>query len=180
MLIQRFKQTAIYISLAATLVIAACNNEATSDKTEPTASVETKTDSPRVAKARRTGKVSASLDKTSPSKNYKKGADGVYESVEVQPEYPGGETALSNYISNTLVYPETAIDENAEGTVRVQFIVDENGKVSNPTVAGPQVGHGLDQAAIDAFSKMENWTPGKVNGKNVKTRLVLPVVYRLE
>jgi TonB family protein len=180
MLIQKFKQTGSYISLAVILVISSCNNDSTSDNTEATVSTEAKTDSPTTVKVKRTGKVSASMDKTEPSKIYKKGPDGVYESVQVQPEYPGGETALSNYISNTLVYPEMAIDENAEGTVRVQFIVNENGTVSNPTVVGPQVGHGLDEAAINAFSKMDNWTPGKVNGKNVKTRLVLPVVYRIE
>jgi protein TonB len=100
--------------------------------------------------------------------------------VEVQPEYPGGEAALSNFVSTSLIYPEMAIDENAEGTVRVQFIVNENGTVSNPKVVGTEIGHGLEQAAIDVIRKMENWTPGKVNGKNVKTRLVLPVVYRIE
>ena len=180
MLIQKFKQTGSYISLAALLVIAACNNDATSDTTEPTASAETKTDTSTNVKVKKTGRVSASMEKATPSSTYKKGSDGIYESVQVQPEYPGGEAALSDYISNTLVYPEMAIEQNAEGTVRVQFVVNENGTVSNPVIVGPQVGHGLDQAAIDVFSKMANWTPGKVNGKNVKTRLVLPVVYRLE
>jgi len=180
MLIQRFKQSGTYLSIAMILVIAACNNDATGDKKESTASVETKTDSPTTKKAKRTGKVWASMEKTTPSKNYKKGSDGIYESVEMQPEYPGGEDALSNYVANNLVYPETAVEENAEGTVRVQFIVNENGTVSNPVIVGPQVGHGLDQAALEVFSKMDNWTAGKVNGKNVKTRLVLPIVYKIE
>ena len=180
MLIQRFKQIGTYLSIAMILAIVACNSDSTGDKNESTASAEIKTDSPTTTKAKKTGKVWVSMEKTTPSNVYKKGPDGIYESVQVQPEYPGGEAALSNYVSNSLIYPETAIDENAEGTVRVQFIVNENGTISNPVVVGPQVGHGLDQAAIDVFSKMENWTAGTVNGKNVKTRLVLPIVYKIE
>jgi TonB family protein len=178
MLIQRFKQTGTYLSIAMMLAIVACNSDATGDKKEATA--ETKTDTLTIKKAKRTGKAWASMEKTTPSTTYKKGADGIYESVQVQPEYPGGENALSNYVGNSLIYPEMAIEENAEGTVRVQFIVNENGTVSNPVIVGPQVGHGLDQAALDVFSKMDNWTAGTVNGKNVKTRMVLPIVYKIE
>ena len=180
--IDLIKRAGTFISLAAILTIAACNNSATeAEKTEPTASTAEKIpDTVTTVKARKTGKVTASLEKREASAAHKKGPDGIYESVEVQPEYPGGEAALSSFVSNNLVYPETALESNSEGTVKVQFIINENGKVSNALVVGPEAGNGLDKAALDVINKMENWTPGKVNGKNVKTRLVLPVVFRLE
>lgn len=130
------------------------------------------------------GKVSVSRDagntSNAASKTYRKDANGVYDNVERQPEFPGGENALSSFVETNLVYPETAIDRNMEGTVRVQFVVDENGNIRNPQVAGQQTGQGLDEAAMEVVKKMPAWKPGQVNGKAVKTRLVLPITYRLE
>jgi len=112
--------------------------------------------------------------------NMKPDKDGVYEMTDVQPVYPGGQSALENYINNNIEYQQPAIDENTEGTVNVQFIVDENGNVINPKAIGKELGNGLDQEAVKVISKMPKWTPGKVKGKNVKTKVVLPVTYKIE
>lgn len=149
---------------------------------------ETEGEADRMAEAgtpgKKKGKVSIAASQNTSSKTasklYKKDAMGVYDQVEIQPVFPGGEAALSNFVETNLVYPENAIDRNTEGTVRVQFIVDEKGNVKNPVVAGEKTGQGLDEAAMEVIRKMPAWTPGQVNGKNVKTRLVLPITYRLE
>ena len=62
--------------------------------------------------------------------------NGVYEMTEVSPAYPGGHDALEDYINNHIEYPQTAIDNNSEGTVDVQFVVDENGNVTGAKVVG--------------------------------------------
>lgn len=167
------------LAIASVMIIAACNNEASSDQSANNASADTKTDSPSTKAARKTGKVSAKMDAATKG-DFKKDAKGVYTNVEVQPQYPGGEPALSDFMANTIVYPDAAIDQSTEGTVRVEFVVNENGKVSDAVAQGTALGNGLEQAAVDVINKMPEWTPGKVNGKNVKTRLVLPVTYRLE
>lgn len=105
---------------------------------------------------------------------------GVYNAAEVMPSYPGGQTALENYMNSNVEYPQTAIDNNSEGTVNVQFIVDENGKVTNAKIVGKGLENDLDNEAVKVVSNMPKWTPGKVKGKNVKTRMVLPVTYKLE
>ncbi len=177
--------------LASAVLFTACESQDykkddnTSNPKEETSSAEQSAD--RVAATGTTGKkgkVSVSRDAGNTSnaatKTYRKDANGVYDNVERQPEFPGGENALSSFVETNLVYPETAIDRNMEGTVRVQFVVDENGNIRNPQVAGQQTGQGLDEAAMEVVKKMPAWKPGQVNGKAVKTRLVLPITYRLE
>ena len=106
--------------------------------------------------------------------------NGVYEMTEIRPAYPGGQSALEDYITNNIEYPQMALDDNKEGTINVQFIVDENGNVTNAKVLGNNIGDGLDDEAVRVISKMPKWTPGKVKGKNVKTRLTIPVTYKIE
>ena len=106
--------------------------------------------------------------------------DGVYEMTDVKPLYPGGQAALEDYINGHIEYQQPAIDNNTEGTVDVQFVIDENGNVSNVKTIGKELGSGLDDEAVKVISNMPKWTPGKVKGKNVKTRLVLPITYKIE
>lgn len=112
--------------------------------------------------------------------NMKPDKEGVYYVADVMPAYPGGQNALEDYMNNNVEYPQNAIDNNSEGTVNVQFVVDENGNVTNAKVAGKKLGNELDEEAVKEVSNMPKWTPGKVKGKNVKTRIVLPVTYKLE
>ncbi|MEI9955025.1 MAG: energy transducer TonB [Ferruginibacter sp.] len=106
--------------------------------------------------------------------------EGAYDNVEVWPSYPGGQKALENFFSNNIEYPQQATDNATEGTVNVSFLVDESGKVSSPKIVGKKLGDGLEDETMRVFNKMPNWTPGKIKGKNVKTRFTLPVKYQLE
>ncbi|MDP4246810.1 MAG: TonB family protein, partial [Bacteroidota bacterium] len=107
--------------------------------------------------------------------------EGVYNRAEVMPEYPGGQNALSNYINDQFGSSQTTIDDNTTGTVRVSFIVDEKGKVTDVHLLGDRrSATSLDDQVVKVISNMPAWTPGKVKGKNVKTRLELPIVFELE
>jgi len=125
-------------------------------------------------------KVSVGRMSESKMSTMKPDKDGVYEMTDVRPAYPGGQAALEDYINNHIEYQQPAIDNNTEGTVDVQFVVDENGNVSNAKVIGNQLGSGLDEEAVRVISSMPKWTPGKVKGRNVKTRMVLPITYKIE
>ncbi|MFT3824296.1 MAG: energy transducer TonB [Chitinophagaceae bacterium] len=107
-------------------------------------------------------------------------ASGVYLYPDRMPQYPGGNEALVEYVENNTNYRESAINNETEGTVRVSFIVDEKGKVTSPTVVGNKVGSGLDEEAINVVKSMPDWQPGTVKGKKVKTRLSLPITFKLE
>lgn len=149
------------------------------DKTSPGASTA----------AKKKGKASvATSDMSGASATGNAGGDkmtmdkeGVYNRATVMPEFPGGQEALATYVNNHVDYPQRAIDDNAAGTVRVSFVVDENGKVKNAkVVGGQQVGGGLDREALRVVNNMPAWKPGKVKGHNVKTRLELPINFQLE
>ncbi len=106
-------------------------------------------------------------------------ASGVYLYPDRMPQFPGGNDALVSYIENNTNYRESAINNETEGTVRVSFIVDENGKVSSPVVVGNKVGSGLDEEAVNVVKSMPDWKPGTMKGKKVKTRLSLPITFKL-
>jgi TonB family protein len=105
--------------------------------------------------------------------------EGYYINTEVLPSYPGGEKELQRFFEKNIEYPADAEDNGIEGTVKLNFAVDENGKIYSPIVTTPNIGYGVEQEALRVFSKMPAWTPGKIKGKNVKTRFTLPVTFKL-
>ncbi len=106
-------------------------------------------------------------------------ATGIYKNVDYIPSFPGGYKGLQKYFDDNLQYPADAQDNGVEGTVRVGFTVDENGKLMNPMVEGNNEGYGLDEEALRVINKMPMWVPGKINGKPVKTKFILPVKFVL-
>jgi protein TonB len=163
-----------------TIMIGACNDSNQSSSTKDTATADTTKEATPAKTARKKGKGSmgaATADKTA---KVQKDKDGIYTKAEVMPTYPGSTNGLSDYINTNLVYPEQAIDANAEGTVNVQFVVDDKGNISDVKTIGNKLGYGLEEEAVNVVSKLPKWTPGKVKGKNVKTRLTIPITYKLE
>jgi TonB family protein len=153
------------------------NNVPTTDTTSAT---EPRSTSVKTSTAKKKGKITIGNMSEKRTTNMKPDKDGIYEMTDTRPAYPGGQEALENYVNNNIEYQQPAIDDNTEGTVNVQFVVDENGNVTNAKEIGKELGNGLDQEAVRVISNMPKWTPGKVKGKNVKTRVVLPVTYKIE
>ena len=106
--------------------------------------------------------------------------EGVYNRAEIMPAYPGGENSLRTYIENHIKYPENALDNSKEGTVKVSFAVDEQGRIYAPFVISPKLGYGLEEEAIRVVKQMPKWIPGQIKGSNVKTRFTLPISYKIE
>jgi protein TonB len=107
-------------------------------------------------------------------------ADGIYSRADVMPVFPGGQDALQKFVEDNIEYPEKAVEQGEEADVRVLFTVNEAGKVTNAKVVGNNdVEYGLKEEAIAAVNKMPNWTPGMVKGKKVKTRLQLPISFKI-
>ena len=101
------------------------------------------------------------------------------EVAEIMPEFPGGTEALLSFIKDNLEYPQKAIDEQTEGRVIVQFVIDKTGKVSSPEVIRGVTSE-LDQAALDIVSALPDWKPGEQDGQKVNVKYTLPVVFKLK
>ena len=114
-----------------------------------------------------------------PAPPVEEGAEQIYDIVEEMPEYPGGQEAMFKFLSQSIVYPQEMVDAGVRGRVYVEFIVRQDGGITDATVlrgvAGP-----LDQEAIRVVKTMPKWMPGRQNGKPVDVRYRLPIMFQLD
>ena len=103
----------------------------------------------------------------------------VFDVVEVMPQYPGGQTAMLQYMMKNIKYPKQAMKEGIQGRVTVSFIVEKDGRVSNVRLLR-SVQPLLDKEAIRVVKSMPKWSPGKQKGKPVRVRFNLPVMFKLK
>ena len=103
----------------------------------------------------------------------------VFDSVEQMPEFPGGMSALIDFLSSNIKYPEDAIKQNVGGRVMVMFVVETDGSITNVRVARA-VFPSLDSEAIRVVKSMPNWKPGKEKGRVVRVNYTLPVVFSIK
>jgi TonB family protein len=108
-----------------------------------------------------------------------KDQNGVYTIVDDTATPENGLPALFEEIAGNIVYPQQARQKGIEGSVFVEFVVVEDGSISD-IKALKGIGGGCDEAAVRSVrSSTIKWTPGKVNGEIVKQRMVLPVSFKL-
>jgi len=103
----------------------------------------------------------------------------IYVNTEVAPRFPGGETQLLQYIAHETHYPDKSRQRGEQGVVLVQFIVNEDGHVTDATVLRG-VSRLLDAEAIRVVESMPRWEPAWQNGKPVKVYHKLPFRFALE
>ncbi len=103
----------------------------------------------------------------------------VFVVVEEMPSFPGGETALQNFIKKNLKYPQIALENGISGRVICTFVVDGKGNITGAEVLR-SVDPNLDKEALRVINMMPGWKPGKQQGKAVRVRYTLPIVFRLQ
>ncbi len=102
-----------------------------------------------------------------------------FTKVEIESEYPGGLSAWIAFLNRNLAnnYPQAAIDNEIQGTVVIQFIVDLGGNVSDVTaIDGPKE---LREAAIAVIKKSGKWIPAIQNGHHVISYKRQPITFKL-
>ena len=99
-------------------------------------------------------------------------------SVELAPEFQGGQTALGRYLGSRLRYPAGARQNKIQGKVYIGFIVEKNGSLADFKVIRG-IGGGCDEEAIRVLKSSPAWRPGMANGKPVRTSYVLPITFML-
>ncbi|MDI1322555.1 MAG: M56 family metallopeptidase [Algoriphagus sp.] len=106
------------------------------------------------------------------------GADEIFDVTEEMPVPPGGIEGWTNFLLTNVKYPAEARKMGLEGTVIVVFEIHQDGSVHNPEILRG-VSEELDQEALRVVSNSPDWTPGKQRGREVKTRMRLPVRFSL-
>lgn len=98
--------------------------------------------------------------------------------VEEMPEFPGGDAALMRYLAKSVRYPVIAEQNNIQGRVYIQFVINTNGEVTNAIVLRG-VDPSLDKEAIRVVENMPNWKPGKQRNKPVRVSFTVPINFVL-
>lgn len=100
-----------------------------------------------------------------------------YDYVDQKPEYPGGRSAMINFINNTREYPTEAYDTGIEGRVTCSFVVNTDGKISHIQILRG-VETSLNNEAMRIVASMPSWSPGMMAGHAVPTRVVCCIPFR--
>lgn len=103
----------------------------------------------------------------------------VFESVEQNPQFPGGDAALLKYVSDHIRYPSVAQENNIQGRVVVQFVVTKTGSIGQVKVVRSK-DPDLDKEAVRVVKTLPKFVPGKMNGHAVNVWYTLPITFRLQ
>ena len=98
----------------------------------------------------------------------------IWDVVEQMPQFPLG--YVIDWVNSQVVYPEEAKALGIQGRVIVQYVINEDGSISDAHIIrgiDPQ----LDKEALRIINSMPTWKPGMQDGKPVKTRWNTPVSF---
>lgn len=101
-----------------------------------------------------------------------------FEDVDVQPQFPGGERGMMNFVNQTREYPYYAYQKRITGRVLCSFIITPEGNVTEVRVI-KGVEESLNREAVRVISEMPRWTPGQVGNRKVPVRCIIPIHFRL-
>lgn len=103
----------------------------------------------------------------------------IFTVVEEFPRFPGGEEARFNFIRTNLRYPEEARAAGIQGTVFVSFVIEKDGRITNPRIIRG-IGYGCDEEVIRVIQSMPNWIPGRQRGQPVRVQFNMPFRFVLD
>ena len=99
--------------------------------------------------------------------------------IEVESEFKSGIKGWVTYLSKNLRYPDRAFKMQKEGVVKLFFIVDTEGNITEPYIE-KSVEYSLDTEALRIIGMSPKWKPAIQNGKNVKSYKKQPINFQLK
>lgn len=130
---------------------------------------------------------------------------GVFDIAEEMPRFPGGDAAFKQYMAHHVRYPKAAAENGVGGTVKVQFIVEPDGRITHVHAIDSPSGEAdaevnaygasdkhpsqddddegrraLREAAEELYREMPPFEPGRQNGIPVRVQMTRAVNYSLQ
>jgi protein TonB len=102
----------------------------------------------------------------------------ILDFTEVRAEFEGGMEGWYGYLRNNLTFPRQAQKIGLDGTVLVRFVINTDGSVQDVEVVRG-VHPLLNQEAIRVIQNSPKWIPGKHQGRQVRTRMTMPIKFKL-
>lgn len=103
----------------------------------------------------------------------------IFTAVEEAPKFPGGDAELYKWLSKNIRYPEMAQQNNIQGRVTVQFVVEKDGSIGEVKVVRGK-DPDLDKEAKRVVKSLPKFIPGKMNGQSVRVWYTLPINFKLQ
>jgi len=103
----------------------------------------------------------------------------IFMIVEEMPEFPGGTAELQKYLATSVRYPVIAQENGVQGRVYIQFVINQNGEVTNAVVLRG-VDPSLDKEALRVVQAMPKWKPGKQRNRPVRVSYTVPINFVLQ
>ena len=104
--------------------------------------------------------------------------DKIEDFVDLQATFKGGMDAWYTYLNKNLKYPSQARRIGTEGVVIVRFVVNTDGSIQDIELLRT-IGGGCDEVAREVIENSPNWVPGKMAGRTVRSRMTMPIRFRL-
>lgn len=98
--------------------------------------------------------------------------------VEDLPKYPGGAVEFMKWLTRNLQYPAAARSRKTQGKVVAVFYVEKDGSITGINVT-QSLSPECDREALRVLRKMPNWEPGIQNDQPCRTKVCIPVVFKL-
>lgn len=108
------------------------------------------------------------------------GNDDILLKAQESPEYKGGQEDLLRFLSSRIRYPSQANKRDIEGKVYISFVVNQLGELEDVRVE-KGIGWGCDEEAARVIKLTSgNWFPGTVEGKPVKVKMIMPIMFGIK
>lgn len=105
--------------------------------------------------------------------------DKIYDIVDVNAGFPGGDEAMYKWLADNIKYPQDAIGKRLQGRVQLQLVINKDGSFADvQVIRGPA--KELCDEAVRVVKEMPKWNPAKIKGEAVRSRFYLPVIFRLQ
>ena len=105
--------------------------------------------------------------------------DIIFEVVEDPATPKGGYEAFYAFVGERMKYPKRALDIGVSGRVFIQFVVCQDGALTDIKVVRG-IGAGCDEEAVRVLKMAPNWNPAKQRGRPVKQRMIIPINFVLK
>ena len=98
--------------------------------------------------------------------------------VEDLPKYPGGAVEFMKWLTHNLQYPAVARSRKTQGKVVAVFYVEKDGSITGIKVT-QSLSPECDREALRVLRKMPKWEPGIQNDQPCRTKVCIPIVFKL-
>lgn len=102
----------------------------------------------------------------------------VYAIVEVQPEFPGGNRSLFEFIQSTSKYPVSRGGNKTTRPVSIRLLIEKDGTISDVSTLRSEGQSRLEDEAKRIAGHLPRWRPGYHGGRRVRTFTVVTIYFK--